>query len=72
MQASLPEPQTPWKRNSLRPCWPHTTRITPFGPTRCPVFQLDRCNQYADSLTGRDNLGLELLAVALPTTTLRG
>lgn len=32
---SLPEPQTPWKRNCLLPSWPHTTRITPFGPMRC-------------------------------------
>jgi hypothetical protein len=35
------------------------------------VFQRDRRNRYADSLTGRYNLGLELLAVALTTTTLR-
>lgn len=36
-----------------------------------PVFQRDRRNRYADSLTGRYNLGRELLAVALTTTTLR-
>jgi hypothetical protein len=35
------------------------------------VFQRDRSNRYADSLAGRYHLGLELLAVALPTTTLR-
>jgi hypothetical protein len=35
------------------------------------VFQRDRRNRYADPLTGRDYLGLELLAVALSTTTLR-
>jgi len=35
------------------------------------VFQCDRRNRYADPLRGRNYLGLELLAVALPTTTLR-
>lgn len=36
-----------------------------------PVFQSDRRNRYADSLAGRYHLRLELLTIALPTTTLR-
>jgi hypothetical protein len=35
------------------------------------VFQRDRGNRYADSLAGRHHLGLELLAIASPPTTLR-
>lgn len=36
-----------------------------------PMLQRDRRNRYADSLAGRYHLRLELLAIALPTTTLR-
>lgn len=57
-----------------RPLGKSTFCLTDPAPQQIrvePVFQRDCRNRYADSLAGRYHLRLELLAVALPTTTLR-
>jgi len=62
-----------WQVGGPTASWEVDLRLIDPAPKQIriePVFQCNCRNRYADSLAGRYHLGLELLAIALPTTTL--